>query len=60
MVFNKHCPVITGAIVRCSEKDFISHLVKMNYLYIVRGGGPLSSDPAAELLLLIYDLNAKE
>lgn len=32
----------------------------MNYLYIVRGGGPLSSDPAAELLLLIYDLNAKE
>lgn len=59
MLFNKHCPIITGAIVRCSEKDLISHLVKMNYLYIVQGGGQLSSDPAAGLLLLIY-FNTKE
>lgn len=60
MLFNKHCPVITGAIVRYSEKDFILHLVKMDYLYIVLGGEQLSSDPAAEQLLLIYDLSAKE
>lgn len=39
MFFSKHCPIITAVIVRCSEKDFIPHLVKMNCLYIVSGGG---------------------
>lgn len=58
-LISKHCPVITGELVRYSERDFILHLVKMDYLYIVLGWGQLSSDPAAEQLLLIYDLGCQ-
>lgn len=47
MLINKHCPVITGAIVRYSEKDFILHLVKMDYLYIVLGWGTAELRPCS-------------
>lgn len=59
MLFSKRWPGTTGAIVRHSKKDFILH-VKMDYLYIVLSGERLSTAPAAEQLLLIYDFNSKE
>lgn len=58
MLINKHCPVITGAIVRYSEILFCIWS-KWTICTLCWGGGQLSSDPAAEQLLLIYDLNAK-
>lgn len=52
MFFNKHCAVRTAATVRCSEKDFIPHLVRMRCLYIVSGG-----DSDAQTLQLRAALN---
>lgn len=59
MFVSKHCPVTTGAIVGYSEKDFILHLSKWTICTLCWSEGQPGC-PAAEQLLLIYGLNAKE
>lgn len=58
MLFHTHWPVVTGAIVSQSKKDFILHLSKWTVCTLCWSGGQLCSAPAAEQLILIYDPDA--